>query len=74
MAQNASGSDNQIINARRNRLDVRRADEDAKGVMFDRDAPRPLACLGHMHFAVPTGQDDIVLVATNSFKPQAFPE
>jgi len=48
---------------------MRGTDEDAKGVMIDWDAPRPLACLCQMYFAVPASQDDILMVATARANP-----
>jgi hypothetical protein len=59
----------QIIDAGGNGLDMRRANENAKRVVVYRNAPRPLAGLGYMHFAVPASQDDEVMLATCPFKP-----
>jgi hypothetical protein len=37
MAQNSAGSDDQVVDKGGNRVDMRRANEDAKGVVIDRD-------------------------------------
>lgn len=74
VTQDASWSDDQVVDPRSDGFDLRSSDEDAERIVIRGNAPRPIAGLGEMHLTLPAGQDDVVRVAASPREPEALPE
>ena len=55
MAQDAARTDNQVLYARCDRINVGRANEDAKRIVLLRHAPWPASRLDQVYLAAPSG-------------------
>src|SRR4051812_28273710 len=63
VAQDAAGTDDQIVHPGSDGVDVGRADENAEGVVLLRHTPRAGSRLGQVHLTTPACHDDILGLA-----------
>jgi len=74
VAQYTTRPDDEVIDSRGNFVHVRRTDEDAEWVVLFWHPPRAASSLRQVHFATPTGHDDVVGVTARALKAQALPK
>src|SRR5262249_27622452 len=74
MSQHPTWTDDEVIDSSGDRVDLRSANENAKGIVRLRDAPWARTGLGHMDFALPATQDDVGVIPARSGKAQALPK
>jgi hypothetical protein len=74
MAQDAARTNDQVVYLRSDGINIRRAYENPKWVVFLRYPPRACSRLGQMNFAAPAGHDDLIGVTACANKAQTLPE
>ncbi len=73
VTQDASRTDYQVLYSRGDGCNVRRANENAKRIVF-RNAPWAGSCLGQVYLAAPSSQDNVVGATGRAGKAETLPK